>query len=188
MSDLQAIIDQLTEALDTNDAQRLALIDEAARMHAALEALGVHRPLQAAPLAAPAPVEMRPKPTETKPLSRAEALAEVPAGTKRPGTSATMRQRAAVKVVCPDCGQEVSQQGLGSHRAWHKKRPGSALAVATPAVPPPAPAPRATDDKVLACSECDATFLVIEAKALAQHTIKAHKRGPLPAERTPVAA
>lgn len=178
---MQDIIDQLEAELDKIDDQRFALLEQSERIRAALRALGAGEQEQPAPTKAPpAPVETRPKPSESRPKPGPVKVAEA---------------------TCPDCGRTFN----GAHGVLvHQKRshkpaepaPPAAVVVdqATGQVATPAPkveVPKAkpgSSGKILACSECDATFLVVEAQAMSRHTITKHKRGPLMSERTPVAA
>lgn len=189
MAELTTIIDQLREALDANLDAIAELEADSTRIRLAMTALtGSTAAMSDAPVAR-VQVETRPRPVEVRP-SAAKAKPKANAAEKIDGRGEAARRRAAVRAVCPDCGQEMSASALGSHRARHKKRPGSTLAVAAsaPAPPTPAPVPKANGERVLACSECDAMSGLTDAKSLANHTIKAHKRGPLATERTPVAA
>lgn len=169
MADLATIVEQLNVARVENERQRHELLLEAQSIEAALAALGTH------PTPAPveAPVETRPAVPETRP-KQGEARPKKPAATTKKQTY----------VPCPKCGFECTPQNMWRHdRSAHGEIAAKPAPVVA-AVPAPKAAP-SKSGKVLACTECDFTTEVHNAKAMSQHTITSHRRGPLLAERTP---
>jgi hypothetical protein len=178
MADLATIIDELRAALEENTERARAAVADNDRIRAALEALGAPEP----------PVEYRPvvKVVQAPPAAK-EMLDDLGPGEIEPPEPATridkikasVAARAAQRTNCPDCGLEVSVNGLGPHRRKHK-----------PAEPAPdaKPAGIKTGDKVLECGECDYVVPIGKVGDLNRHCLSAHRRTATPTERTPVVA
>jgi len=189
---IEELVDQLRTAKGLLVSERERLIGEIGRIDIAINALSgadggqvVAVPLETA------------KP-EREVRTAAPKKAPVKKAVKAPGRVATvdysavatwMNDTKAAGTYNQKAGAAHFGVPLSTFKNWSAKCGQMGLLNAAPVAPvEAAPTPKATSAKVLACSECDATFEITQVGRLNGHTLSAHGRRPLLEERQPVAA